>query len=79
MLQEIVTLAEATGVLRGNIHVAFAAVGSAIGVGIIGAKACEAVGRNPGAATPILVQSILAMALAEGVVFFAIFLANIAQ
>jgi len=45
-------------------------------VGFIGAKASEAVGRNPGAATKILVQSILAIAFAEGIVFFAIFLAT---
>lgn len=60
----------------GNLHVGLAAIGSALGVGIIGSKAAEAVGRNPGAATAILVQSILAMALAEGIVFFAIFLAK---
>jgi len=62
--------------LSGNFHIGFAAIGSALGVGFIGAKASEAVGRNPGAATPILVQSILAMAFAEGIVFFAIFLAK---
>ena len=37
-------------------------------------KAAEAVGRNPGAATPILVQSILAIAFAEAIVFYAVFL-----
>ena len=60
--------------LTGNLHVGLAAIGAAIGVGIIGAKASEAVGRNPGAATPILVQAILSTAFAEGIVFFAIFL-----
>ncbi|MDX2226463.1 MAG: ATP synthase F0 subunit C [Verrucomicrobiae bacterium] len=60
--------------LSGNFHVGLAALGSAIGVALIGAKASEAVGRNPGAATAILVQSIIAMALAEGITFFAIFL-----
>ncbi|MDX6767228.1 MAG: ATP synthase F0 subunit C [Candidatus Methylacidiphilales bacterium] len=60
--------------ISGNFHFALAAVGAAIGVGLIGAKAAEAVGRNPGAATPVLVQSIIAMALAEGVLFITIFL-----
>jgi F-type H+-transporting ATPase subunit c len=60
--------------IQGTVQVAFAAVGAAIGVGLIGAKASEAVGRNPGAATPVLVQSIIAMALAEGVLFITIFL-----
>ena len=49
--------------------------GAAIGVGLIGAKAVEAVGRNPGASGKILVQSILGMALAEAVAFYVIFLA----
>ena len=62
--------------LTGNLHIAFAALGAAIGVGMIGMKASEAVGRNPGAATPILVQAILSTAFAEGIVFFAIFLAR---
>jgi F-type H+-transporting ATPase subunit c len=39
-------------------------------------RASEAVGRNPGAATQILVQAILSTAFAEGIVFFAIFLAK---
>jgi F-type H+-transporting ATPase subunit c len=62
------------GEIAGNLQIAFAAVGAAVGVGLIGAKAAEAVGRNPGAATPVLVQSIIAMALAEGVLFITIFL-----
>ena len=36
--------------LTGNLHIAAAAAGAAIGVGMIGMKASEAVGRNPGAA-----------------------------
>ena len=73
-------LAEAAEVavkgMGGNIHIGLAALGAALGVGLIGAKASEAVGRNPGAATKILVQAILAIAFAEGIVFFAIFLAK---
>ncbi len=60
--------------MGGSIHVGLAALGAAIGVGLIGMKASEAVGRNPGAATKILVQAILSTAFAEGIVFFAIFL-----
>ena len=60
--------------MSGNIHVAMAALGAAIGVGLIGMKASEAVGRNPGAATKILVQAILAIAFAEAIVFYAIYL-----
>jgi F-type H+-transporting ATPase subunit c len=63
-------------VVSGNVHVAAAAFGAAIGVGLIGMRAAEAVGRNPGAATKILVQAILSTAFAEGIVFFAIYLAK---
>jgi F-type H+-transporting ATPase subunit c len=61
-------------VVSGNLTVGLAALGAALGVGFIGMKASEAVGRNPGAATPILVQAILAIAFAEAIVFYAIFL-----
>ena len=60
--------------ISGNLHVAFAALGAALSVGLIGMKASDAVGRNPGAATKILVQSILAIAFAEAIVFYALFL-----
>ena len=58
----------------GNLHIGLAALGAALAVGIIGSRAADAVGRNPGAATPILVQSILAIAFAEAIVFYALFL-----
>ena len=60
--------------MTGNFHVAIAALGAALAVGLIGAKASEAVGRNPGAATQVMVQSILAIAFAEAIVFYALFL-----
>ena len=64
--------------ISGNINVAAAAIGVPLGIGLIGLKACEAVGRNPEAATKVLVQSIIAMAFAEAIVFFAIFLGKMA-
>jgi F-type H+-transporting ATPase subunit c len=60
--------------MTGSLHVGLAALGAAIGVGIIGWGASTAVGRNPGAATKIMVQSILAIAFAEAIVFYALFL-----
>jgi F-type H+-transporting ATPase subunit c len=60
--------------MNGSLHVALATLGAAIGVGLIGMKASEAVGRNPDASTKILVQSILAIAFAEAIVFYALFL-----
>ena len=53
--------------ISGSITSAVGALGGALGVGLIGFKACESVGRNPEASGKILIQSILAMALAEGI------------
>ncbi len=60
--------------MTGNLHVGLAALGAAIGVGFIGMKGAEAVGRNPGASTKVLVQSLITIAFAEAIVFYAIFL-----
>ena len=57
-----------------NVHIGLAALGAGIGVGLIGMAAANAVGRNPGAAPKIMVQAILAIAFAEAIVFYAIFL-----
>jgi F-type H+-transporting ATPase subunit c len=62
--------------MTGSFHIALAALGATISVGLIGMAASSAVGRNPGASTKILVQSILAIAFAEAVVFYALFLAK---
>ena len=62
--------------LHGNLHVALAALGAGLGIGILGSKAAEATGRNPGAAGNVLTLSIILAALIEGIVFFAIFLAK---
>jgi F-type H+-transporting ATPase subunit c len=60
--------------MTGSLHVAFAALGAAIAVGLIGGAASTAVGRNPGASNKIMVQAILAIAFAEAIVFYALFL-----
>lgn len=57
--------AAAAGV-TGSIATGLGAGSAAIGVGLIGSKAVEAVGRNPGAFGNILTLGIIAMALAEG-------------
>lgn len=62
--------------LTGSLHIGLAALGAAIGVGLIGFKAAEATGRNPGAAGAVRNIAIILAALAEGIVFFAIYLAK---
>ena len=60
--------------MDGNLHVGLAAFGSASAVGMIGMRAADVVGRNPDASTKGLVQSILAIAFAEAIVFYTLFL-----
>ena len=66
-------VAEATGI-TGSIQAGLGCLGAAIGVGLVGMEGSEAVGRNPDASTPIMVQSIIGMALAEAVAFYSLFL-----
>ena len=72
LMNLVITLAE--NALTGSIQGGLGALGAAVGVGLIGMGASTAVGRNPGAATKILIQAILSTAFAEGIVFFALFL-----
>ena len=62
--------------ITGNLTSAIGLLGAALGVGLIGLKAAEAVGRNPGASGKVLVQAIIGMALAEGLGILALFLAK---
>jgi F-type H+-transporting ATPase subunit c len=50
--------------------------GAALGVGLIGGRAAEAVGRNPGAFNPVLIISLLGMAFAEGLAILVYFVVN---
>ena len=50
-------------------------IGPALGIGMIGAKAMEAIGRNPEAAGKILVPMLLAAAFAEAVAIYALVIA----
>ena len=72
MITDIINVAT-VNIAEGEIK-ALVAGAAAIGVGLIGFTACQSVGRNPEASTKILVQSIIAMALAEGLGLIALFL-----
>lgn len=62
--------------MQGNIAILGAALGATIALGLIGFKACEAVGRNPSASGKVLVQSLLVAALAEGALIITILLGS---
>lgn len=69
-------LAAMEGNLARGLTAGLGCLAAALGVGLVGTKAVEAVGRNPGASGKILVQSIIGMALAEAVAFYSLFLGN---
>ena len=50
-------------------------IGPGLGIGFIGAKAMEAIGRNPEAAGKILVPMLLAAAFAEAIAIYALVIA----
>jgi F-type H+-transporting ATPase subunit c len=51
------------------------AIGPGLGVGMIGAKAMEAIGRNPEASGKILTTMLLAIAFAEAIAIYALVIA----
>ena len=51
------------------------AIGPGIGIGLIGSKAMEAMGRNPEATCTIQTNMILAIAFAESIGIFALVIA----
>ncbi len=61
--------------ITGGIIIGLGALGPGIGIGLIGAKAMEALGRNPDANGKILPAMLLAMAFAEAIAIYALILA----
>ncbi len=59
------------------IAISVGVLGPGIGIGMIGGKAVEALGRNPEAESAIRSTMILAIALAEGLAIFALVIALI--
>ena len=59
-------------VLASAIAIAIGAIGPAIGIGMIGAKGAEAIGRNPEASSRIQTAMILAIAFAEAIAIYAL-------
>ena len=68
MANNLVPLAKA-------IAIGLGALGPGLGIGFIGAKAMEAIGRNPEAASKILVPMLLACAFAEAIAIYALVIA----
>jgi F-type H+-transporting ATPase subunit c len=61
--------------VNGGLFVAIGGLAPALAVGLIGAKAMEAIGRNPEAQGKILPAMLLGMAFAEAIAIYALILA----
>ena len=63
--------------ITGGFVIALGGMIPALAIGLIGAKAMEAIGRNPEAAGKILPPMLLGMAFAEAIAIYALILAFI--
>lgn len=64
-------------IAAGGLIIAIGGLGPALAVGLIGAKAMEAVGRNPEVSGKILPLMLLGMAFAEAIAIYSLILAFI--
>jgi F-type H+-transporting ATPase subunit c len=69
--------AEAMRLLASAIAIGLGALGPGLGLGMIGSKAMEALGRNPEASSQIFVPLILGLAFTEAIGIYALVVALI--
>lgn len=68
---------EAMKFLAAAVAIGVGALGPGIGIGLIGAKGMEAIGRNPEAAGKVQSAMILSLAFAEAIAIYALVIALI--
>jgi len=61
--------------LPSAIAIGVGAIGPGIGIGLIGMKAVEAIGRNPEASNKVLPAMLLGMAFTEAIAIYALVIA----
>ncbi len=75
MEKEVVSQVSNLAPIAKALAVGLGAIGPGLGIGMIGAKAMEAIGRNPEAAGKILVPMLLAAAFVEATAIYALVVA----
>lgn len=75
METELVNQAVNLAPLAKALAISLPAIGAALGIGMIGSKAMESIGRNPEAASKILVPMLLASAFTEAVAIYGLVIA----
>jgi len=63
--------------ITAGIAIGVGAIGPGIGIGLIGMKAVEAIGRNPDAQAKVLPAMLLGMAFTEAIAIYALVIAFI--
>jgi len=66
---------DAVKLLAASLAIGLGALGPGLGIGILGAAAMNAIGRNPEARGAILTNMILAIAFAEAIAIYALIVA----
>ena len=66
---------DAIKLLAASLAIGLGALGPGLGIGILGAAAMNAIGRNPEARGAILTNMILAIAFAEAIAIYALIVA----
>jgi F-type H+-transporting ATPase subunit c len=61
--------------LAAGLAIGLAAIGPGIGIGILGSKAMEAMGRNPEASGTVFLPMIIGMAFAEAIAIYGLVIA----
>jgi len=68
---------EATKLIASGLAIGLGAIGPGIGIGLIGSRAMEAVGRNPEAESIVRNLMVLAIVFAEAIAIYALVVALI--
>ena len=75
MEKEVVSQVVNLAPLAKSLAIGLSGIGAAVGIGLIGAKAMESIGRNPEATGKILVPMLIASAFAEAVAIYGLVIA----
>ncbi|MFA6353536.1 MAG: ATP synthase F0 subunit C [Candidatus Paceibacterota bacterium] len=75
MEKEVVSAVVSFAPVGKGLAIGLSAVGAGIGIGLIGGRAMEAIGRNPEATGKVLVPMLIASAFAEAVAIYGLVIA----
>jgi F-type H+-transporting ATPase subunit c len=75
MENEVINTVASFVPLGKSLAIGLSAIGAGLGIGLIGAKAMESIGRNPEATGKILVPMLIASAFAEAVAIYGLVIA----